>query len=519
MRILIYIEPHPIRNSFTQFGAVGRRFATMVADERSRPPQRLNDCDVRLYGNQATLELIEKAVPDVAPFLIFPEEGEEALFRSCLRDWMGGGLTEWVKLIRGAGQISRRYGEVLESVYRRFRFDVVVHWGDNGAVAQFAKASGTARVAMELGCTRPPYLDSVVFDPLGANGSAAPAQADCSSIAAAVGDVWPGAMDLLAFSDKLEARAYERAVEPLSFPGKELLLRRRDKPAAFVPLQLHDDANLLVYSDFDSPADVVSRTLPILADNGFVSVVKPHPASKQRPGGAAALEEARVASRPFRDRVIWLDNAQGNVDNSRLFTATDAVVTVNSSTGFESLFFDKPLCVLGSSVYKPRGVFAGLEEFVSGLPCEDGYLAKVAALRAFFLRSYLVDSQEAFDYVTFVGRIIDAVELNRRHNGNPDQIVGSIYGKYADATVARRRAAMHDATPTERAPTIQPGPGPVARKAIAFAQRMLPGPLKEAGKTSAEGLVGYASKRLTLKQKERIVAAVSRVVRPWRGAT
>jgi hypothetical protein len=522
MRILIYLEPHPIRDSFTLFLSIGRQFAAMLNLNPASLKGRIGHCDARIYGNRETLENLSKGHSGIDPFLIWPKSEEQALFQSYSKDWTTEGMREWIDLIRGDGDICRAYQNVLEEIYRRFRFDILVHWGDNGAVKAFTDTSDTARVTMELGCTRPPFFDSIVFDPLGANGSTFPSHASLPAILKSVGrSAWPAAADLLAFSETLEARAYEGAVRPTPFPGRERLLTRGSRPAVFLPLQLHDDANLLVYSDFATPADVVERTVAPLADHGFVSVVKPHPASLQRPGGAAALEAAQDAALSFRDRVVWVDHKGPKVDNSELFGLTDGVVTVNSSVGFESLYFEKPLCVLGSATYRPLGLFPRLEDFVAGNFSFEEYRRNIAALRAFFLRAYLIDSVDAFQYATFIERVIGAVELKRTAQDDPDRMVSVTYNKYADDRLALRRNALRAGIPwntalrssrsAKLAVSAKPPPASITRAAIALVERIAPGPAKGPARKAAVRILDFVRSRISPRQREKLVRAYRRL--------
>ena len=50
------------------------------------------------------------------------------------------------QLLRGEGEITDDYVGVLTAVRKRFPFDVVLHWGENGAVNRFAKQNGLVRV-------------------------------------------------------------------------------------------------------------------------------------------------------------------------------------------------------------------------------------------------------------------------------------------------------------------------------------------------------------------------------------
>ena len=286
-------------------------------------------------------------------------------------------------------------------------------------------------------------MDSIVFDALGANGSSSTSRVEFSVLAEAVSDFcWPSNAQILACAEDLMTLPYELALAPASFPGCDAILSRGDRPAAFIPLQLHDDANLLIYSEFETPAEVVRRTVGPLADSGFLCVVKPHPATATRPGGLERYEDAFQEAQKYRDRVVWLDLQGPRVPNPILFGWTDCVVTVNSSVGFEALYHDKPVVVLGQAVYKPNGIFPSLEDLCQEAIDEVSYQAKVSILREYFLSSYLVTSREAFACQEFFYRVLILDSCFGRFGCAAEEYVRDSYQAFAESTRKRRRAAL-----------------------------------------------------------------------------
>lgn len=105
----------------------------------------------------------------------------------------------------------------------------------------------------------------------------------------------------------------------------------------FFPMQLSMDTQLLVHSDFDSFRTVLSRVSEICFMNDDVElIVKKHPND---------LSKYQVKG------VKWVE---GNT--KELIAQSDAVITVNSSVGYEVLATNKPLFVLGRAAYCLPGV-------------------------------------------------------------------------------------------------------------------------------------------------------------------
>ncbi|MGO4435248.1 hypothetical protein AB4Y88_18745, partial [Paenarthrobacter sp. RAF9] len=213
------------------------------------------------------------------------------------------------------------------------------HWGENGAVTRFVEERPVTRIAMELGCTRAPFLQSVVMDPFGTNGNAIVPRLSVEDLRGIVGDnPMTAAETLYGYSANIEALPYEQQFLPLEggdWPARVLGTARK---IAFLPLQLHDDANLLRFSKYETVEDVVLDVVPKLAAAGYLTVIKTHPGAKIRQQSNLAFSLARAALRPWADDVVWLDATKAEYKNAQLVALADLVVTVNSSVGFESLY-------------------------------------------------------------------------------------------------------------------------------------------------------------------------------------
>lgn len=108
----------------------------------------------------------------------------------------------------------------------------------------------------------------------------------------------------------------------------------------FLPLQLTNDANLLVFSDVDNlRAILLARD--IAQKRGLPLVVKIHPAEKD-------LDFVNTIEGMHEAGDIWLSSA----DTYTLIEQADEVITVNSTVGLEAMILGTPVTVLGRAIYQ-----------------------------------------------------------------------------------------------------------------------------------------------------------------------
>ncbi|MGV0879737.1 rhamnan synthesis F family protein [Martelella sp. FLE1502] len=393
-----------------------------------------------MVANQSTFDRLAAEIPqEWSSKLIHTTEEEETEFRSYLGSWDGETMALWQQLMAGTGKVTDTYVDLLHRVWSEFPFDAIVYWGDNGAVSRFADEFAITKVAMELGCTRPPFFDSVTMDPFGANGSGTIARLTIDDLKSIVGANPMSAFEaIFGFSDALTSDAYRQQFDPLPHA---LSSRLPDEKIVFFPLQLFDDANLLRFSHYETVMDVVLDTVPALVEAGYTVVVKPHPAATHREGASLANLFGRHVTAPYSNKLIWLDEPQ-NVSNARLFSISDFVVTVNSSVGFEALYFDKPVVVLGDSSYKPKGVFPTLHQMISGEFNYEKYKEDISILRRFVLEGYLLPSTITTDTSEFVGKIATIDGLTRGNTKNYFPFAHGYWQAVSPARRARVRSSM-----------------------------------------------------------------------------
>jgi capsular polysaccharide export protein len=121
------------------------------------------------------------------------------------------------------------------------------------------------------------------------------------------------------------------------------------KPYFVFPLQLTDDYQIRVHSEFDGIEPAIELVLASFARHapvGTVLLVKGHPLDN----GLVNWEKrtlAIAARLGIRDRILFLETADIDV----VVRSAQGVVTVNSTTGTLSLRHGVPTIVLGDAVY------------------------------------------------------------------------------------------------------------------------------------------------------------------------
>lgn len=413
MRVLIYIEPHPIRDSHTHFLDIAKKFLPLIGNDP--------ETDVRIFMNNETYSNLKGLPESITERIIKPTLSDSSIFNSYMKDWITEGIELWTSLMDGTGKITEDYIQVLQRIWQKFPFDIIVNWGENGAINRFINAKPITRIAMELGCTRPPFLNSLVFDIYGTNGAAiVPKLSIDDLISITNGEPMSASEALIAYSENLEARPYEQQFSP-SIADLLQSLSTSEK-IAFFPLQLFDDANLIRFSPYSTLSEVVLDVIPKLADAGYTVIITPHPATKHRPQSAFESKLAKANLKNWHNNIVWLEHDSDRPDNTTLITMSDVVITVNSSVGFEALYFDKPVVVLGDAVYKPKNLFPTLDDYISGKFDKAKYLNGISHLRRFFLGGYLQNNRTLSERSNFRSKISILHRLSLKHKNNPVEV-------------------------------------------------------------------------------------------------
>lgn len=352
MKILVYIEPHPIRNYHEEFRDVGK----MIVQALVRTG-RGGRFDFRFFSNNIVADDIVAAIPTASLHVIRPTLEESTVMSEFDRTWNKPAIEEWLRLVRGDGSVSLTYTQMLERIHDEFPFDVIVMWSENGAVRSFGAARNMPVVNLEYGPTRSPLHKTFYMDAKGTNGNASVLN---------VSDELLASLDPLPPETWIAAQAGQGVDEDqvgLLDAGNTLRSQGADQlvpsaPYVFVPLQLADDLNTLVHSPFASPEEFLRAILPLYTRAGYRVVVKGHPGAAGRPYNLAREAEALLYARSFGENVVVVPRELPFASSINLIVQSSLVATINSSVGFEAILLGKKTALFGAAVYGRSGLLS-----------------------------------------------------------------------------------------------------------------------------------------------------------------
>ena len=224
MRILIYIEPFPVRQTMDHYRDHAVTFARMLVSQSAA--ERLNEFDIRIYANRETLGHAQEQVLAAKRFLLAPESREQDQYRASLTEWPQKGLRTWTQLLRGEGDVTQEYRRILEQIHSRFAFDVVVTLGENGAAKAFAEDANLDHIVLDLSFCEPSFFDAAMFDPLGVGGASVMAQVNISTIKSIVGkEAWQAHLDQFCAASVYAPTLMTDSIGAIDFTGQDQILR------------------------------------------------------------------------------------------------------------------------------------------------------------------------------------------------------------------------------------------------------------------------------------------------------
>lgn len=433
MRILIYIEPFPLHQTMDHHKGAAAAFARMLVSETSA--HHLREFDIRLYSNRETLAYAQEQALAAKRFFLNPESRELDQFRTSLTEWPNQGVKTWTNLLTGTGDVTYKYQRIFEQVFSRFAFDMVVTLGDNGAAKAFAASANLDHMVLDASFASPSLFNATVFDPSGTGGFALLSQVNITTVKSMVGkDSWTALTDQSHLSLPESGHQRPDSLGPIDFTGQDRILRRGSARAALVCLQNFDDPLFCAHSKFQSPSELVDACLSELSDTETITIVRPPRGGSEGIGQAEAIGHAKKTAERYGDRVIWLDRQSERTSDARLFTLCDLVITANDAAGLEATFYDKPVCVLGGASYKPIGAFPKLSAVLARQFDPRSYLKNLAALRAYMMRSRLVDQKSSLTFDVFADRLAQTLHAWRENEANPKRTLEDLYSRYAPRT-------------------------------------------------------------------------------------
>ncbi len=410
MKILIYLEPHPIRDRFESFGFIGQRFIKMLRDEyHGRANSGCEPHEVRILLSRYYSQLRDNN-KDMAPLFLSLNQSENDSIQALKKDWSSdpAAISEWVNLMRGEGEVSDLYKRILARVHGEvYPFDVVLNWSTNGAIRSFCEERGLDAVSMELGCTRQPIYDSLYIDAAGVNGRALSRHIDLTRVQPLDLDILRAMLPTRAAGNK----AWDGMHNPISSVSAENIYQEIGANV-LIPLQLKDDSNCILYSKYGSMLEVLQEVLPRLTKAGYRCFIKPHPAANDRAINKVDHAACLAYVENLENGVFWLDDVRQKEDYLALLNKMSYVVTVNSSAGFEAMICGKVVIPLGDAPYCIGQSFPTLDELVCHQVDHATYRDNAARIVTIMLRNYLVPQALGFDFPYFIRYLQRAIRAN-----------------------------------------------------------------------------------------------------------
>ncbi len=259
-------------------------------------------------------------------------------------------------------RVQQRIEVTLERAIDRQSIEALLVWNGAGLIGATAAAIARRRGLPILFGENGYFPDTLQLDPAGVNQASSatafvrdrrylgyappPLEADSGDDDVSVRPIkpsawsrlWPELRRLLTPAAWAWLRPAPRAQPPEQLPPDL-------PPYVFVPLQVSKDTQLKQYSplvgnDFGLMLDRLSAALAQLRPNWRI-VVKPHPAEHHR---------VQVGYRAWLQR--WPNVVFATAPSSiQLIQGAQAVVTVNSTVGFEGIVHNKPVVTLGGNFY------------------------------------------------------------------------------------------------------------------------------------------------------------------------
>lgn len=360
MRTLFVFDAHIIRQD--------PWFASKFVTELFRTLQ-LYASDANLWNGIVPKMLLTKFVPaSPSQHVLRLPIGAERALRAFNVPWDENAIMAWRDMMLGRGVVAEIYRDVLQYFISTHGIECFVYWGTNRTIKDFCDSVGVRSVAMELGPTRVPFCETRYCDFAGVNGDAHTVELDWRKFDPKDLDKWRKTIGIC-YADGAREDAMRR---PLT-SRNAYRLYRTDKPVALIAMQLDDDSNRIVHSKYSGMFDMIKDVVPKLVSAGWLVLVKPHPgaAPERNKSGARKINvQGHEDSRAFieenfsEDEVAWLDDVPP-AEYLSLLSKVDAVVSINSSMGFEAMLADKVVVALGNAPYNIGGGLPKIDDLVN----------------------------------------------------------------------------------------------------------------------------------------------------------
>lgn len=447
-RILFYVEPHPIRNYFSDFidpailffeiashknftGIDWKIFSnSFILDDMS---QRLidNRDNIESLSSKEYLSLSNSDILDVIKNkIIYPEVDDDIKIRSLLKMWDENEIQTRNDLVLGIGDITIFYESVLKRIKNKFDFTHIVLWSENGAVRNFCDKAGIEVIHMELGPTRLPFQETIVIDPLGTNANSSL----CRNRRPQIKESIDSALWTTDFSKKNNLSVKElylspgNIIEAEHISGDVFLTTDGDFSGAeetvfidnfvVVTLQLTDDLNTINHSKYKTPKEYLQEILPKLLAMGYKVLIKRHPGAIHRIFNLIKELEALEYAKKLSGKVYILPATMVQKEFIILSKNARAILSINSSVSFEAWIIGVPGLIFGNAVFDIDNKLTKLsEDFINGgdLLYNLDYINCIKEDVAYSLNHYLLP-KNIFVLSTVLMRVVNS--YNKKYEPN-----------------------------------------------------------------------------------------------------
>jgi capsular polysaccharide export protein len=379
----MYIEPHPVRDSYEEFSGIGRFLVESMLAYKN-----VEDFELRVFSNNSVIDILNLAIPSVGFICERPTGVESKRLESYKSAWREDTIQTWIDLTNGIGEVAQFYYSMLQRIHSHFKFDAVVLWSENGAVRNFCSENDIIALHGELGPTRAPFQETMYFDPAGTNGNAAARRASLPQLD--VRDLPPATW--LGMKSREENNPEGIGIIDTPYTAViDTLALQIQHPYVYIPLQLADDLNTIKNSTFKGPKDFLEQVLPKFIAQGFNIVIKPHPGSIHRPYNLISETKALSYAKSLGEKICILDRSTTVTRALRLISQAAYVCTINSSVGYEALLLGKTPIVLGDAYYDVGGLLKLSLDEISNLASVDWKNKEITKLVNFVSGHLLID--------------------------------------------------------------------------------------------------------------------------------
>lgn len=340
-KILIYAEPHPIRNTYTEFATPARVMCKIASISN------FGGNDWKIFSNDYILdELTELKNENI----IRPTFIESEYIEDFLKEWTDVAIQERSEFLTKGSHYGPFYYDILQRIHDEYAFTHVILWSENWSVRRFCEDNGLSAIHLELGPTRPPFQETIYVDPFGTNGNNFLSGIDCLSYIKKEShsiEAWTH------YPPKNERPPHISALKsmPLGKDFSHLYGQRY----ALVALQLADDLNTTLHSNFYTPKQFLEFALPTLIKLGYHVIVKGHPGSPIRPVNLVHETKALKFAEEFQENVTILERNMPHNEFLPILQNAKLALSINSSISFEAWLLGVPGLVLGQASFDPNG--------------------------------------------------------------------------------------------------------------------------------------------------------------------